>query len=81
MSTPCSSSATRLLAGVGDVLARLEASGEADGLALDEVLGGGRGLRLPDDQVEVDGVGVAVAAVAGDRDGGDGLAGVGGAQL
>ena len=70
-----------VLAGVGDVLARFEASGEADGLALDEVLGGRCGLRLPDDQVQVDGVGVAVAAVAGDRDGGDGLAGVGGALL
>jgi hypothetical protein len=52
-----------VLAGVGDVFARFEASGEADGLALDEVLGGGRGLRLPDDQVDVDGLGVAVAAV------------------
>jgi hypothetical protein len=70
-----------VLAGVGDVFARREASGEADGLGLYEVLGGGRGLGLPDDQVQVGGVGVAVATVAGDRDGGDGLAGVRGAQL
>jgi hypothetical protein len=41
-----------LLAGAGHVLTRLEASGEADGLALDQVLGGGRGPRLPDDQVQ-----------------------------
>jgi hypothetical protein len=32
-----------VLAGVGDVFARREASGEADGLGLYEVLGGGRG--------------------------------------
>src|SRR6187200_1624922 len=41
-----------LVAGAGHVLTRLEASGEADGLALDQVLGGGRGPRLPDDQVQ-----------------------------
>jgi hypothetical protein len=45
------------------------------------VLGGGRGVTLPDDQLDVDALRVAVSAVAGDRDGGDGLAGVGGAQL
>jgi hypothetical protein len=32
-----------VLAGAGDVLARLEPAGEADGLTGDEVLGGGRG--------------------------------------
>jgi hypothetical protein len=41
-----------LVAGAGHVLTRLEASGEADSLALDQVLGGGRGPRLPDDQVQ-----------------------------
>ena len=44
-----------LLAGAGRVLTRLEASGEADGLALDEVFAGGPCLGLPDDQVDVDG--------------------------
>jgi hypothetical protein len=57
-----------VFAGAGEVLARLQASGEADGLAVDEVLGGGGGLGLPDDQVDVDGLRVAVATVAGDRD-------------
>jgi hypothetical protein len=59
----------------------LQAAGEGHGLALDQVLGGGAGLRFPDDEVEVDGAGGAVAAVAGDRDGGDRLARVGAAQL
>jgi hypothetical protein len=62
-----------LIAGAGDELAWFEAPGEADRLAFGQVLGGGFGLRFPDDQVDVDGLGVAVAAVAGDRGGGDGL--------
>jgi hypothetical protein len=70
-----------LVAGAGDVLARIEAAGEAEGLALDEVLGRGGRLDLRDDLVDVGGLRVALAAVAGDRDGGDGLAGVRGARL
>src|SRR4051794_41532157 len=70
-----------LVAGRGDVVAWFEAAGEADGLAFDEVRGGGVRLGFPDDQVDVDGRSVAVAAVTGDRDGGDRLAGVGGAQV
>src|SRR5919108_381072 len=70
-----------LLARARLVGARLEPAAERDGLALDQVLGGGLGLALPEDQVDVDGVGLAVAAVAGHRDGGDALARVGGAQF
>ena len=66
-----------IVAVVGGVLARLEPAGEADGLALDEVLGGGLGLALPDDQVDEQCWRLAVAAVAGDGDGGDVFAAVG----
>src|SRR5688572_22002596 len=60
-----------LLARARLVRARLEPAGEGDGLALDQVLAGRLGLALPEDQVDVDRVGLAVAAVAGHRDGGD----------
>jgi hypothetical protein len=61
--------------------ARHPVKGEADGLACDEVLSSGRGPGLPGDQIQVDGWGAAVATVACDRDTGDGLAGMGGAQV
>src|SRR4051812_26657747 len=46
------------------VRARLEAAGEGQRLALDEVLGGGLRLAFPEDELDVDGLGAAVAAVA-----------------
>jgi hypothetical protein len=53
-----------LVAGVGGVFARVEAAGEADRLALDEVVGGGLGLAFPDDQVDKERDSPAVAAFA-----------------
>jgi hypothetical protein len=64
--------------GVG---ARLEATGEGNGLALDQVLGGRLGLPLPEDQVHVQRAGLTVAPVAGDRHGRDVLARAGRAEL
>jgi hypothetical protein len=52
-----------LLAGAVGVLARVKAAGEAERLALDEVLGGGFGLAFPDDEVDEEGGRLAVAAV------------------
>jgi hypothetical protein len=48
----------------GGVVARLKAAEEGDRLALDQVLGG-LGLSAPDDQVDVERVRLAVAAVGG----------------
>src|SRR4051812_39353802 len=50
-----------LVTGAGLVGARLEAPGEGHGLALDQVLGGGLRLALPEDKLDVDGVAAAVA--------------------
>jgi hypothetical protein len=53
-----------LLARAGLERARLKAPRKRDGLALDEVLGGRLRLAFPDDQIDIQRVGVAVAAVA-----------------
>lgn len=70
-----------LAAVAGRVRARLKAPGEGDGLALDQVRGGRLGLAAPEDQVDVDGVRLAVAAIAGHADGRDAVPAVGAAQL
>jgi hypothetical protein len=62
-----------LLAAAGRVCAGDEARW-ADRLPLDEVLGGGVGLAFPDDQVDEQRAGLAVAPVAADGDGRDTLA-------
>ena len=51
------------------------APGERDGLALDEVLVGGLGVALPEDEYDVVGPVVPVAAVAGDMEVEDGFPG------
>src|SRR3954454_5413845 len=59
----------------------VKAPAEADGLALDKVLGGGVGLAFPDDEVDEQRGSLVVAPVAGDRDASDAFAAVGAAQL